>query len=403
MTQEASVDPTTSQFGPPEGERELAAVEDIVSQAFGMPLEEMTPWRQKVEAGGGQLRVLREGGSVAATSVLIPMGQWWGGHQVPMVGIGGVGVAPARRGQGTATRLMQAALRDIRGRGVPLSVLYPATQPLYRRVGFEQAGSRFELRVQVSGLDFHERSLKLRPVEPADLPALHDVYRRYAQRQQGWLERGPYIWNRVTHPRGEVAYGYLVEGVNGVEGYLYLTRRLISPRDLLQELSLTDLVALTPAAARRLLSFIGDHASLAREVVWRGGPADPLLFLLREQTYQVKSLFQWMLRILDVPAALQARGYAAGQSGALHLEVEDDLFPENQGRFVLEVENGEAEVRAGGDGDMKLHVRTLASLYSGFLSPDALRFAGALEADELSLRTASALFAGAPPALPDMF
>ncbi|HEX8819275.1 MAG TPA: sterol carrier protein domain-containing protein, partial [Archangium sp.] len=217
------------------------------------------------------------------------------------------------------------------------------------------------------------------------------------------LDRTAYTWNRVTHPKGETAYGYLVEGAAGVEGYLYLTRRPLQPRDLRQEINLTDVVALTPAAGRRLLSFIGDHGSLATEVVWRGGPADPLLFLLREQTYQVKSLFQWMLRVLDVPAALQARGYPAGHSGALHLEVDDDLFPENRGRFVLEVDNGEAEVRPGGDGDMKLHVRALAALYSGFLSPDALRFSGALEADEVSLRTASALFAGPPPAMPDMF
>ncbi|HEX8821322.1 MAG TPA: GNAT family N-acetyltransferase, partial [Archangium sp.] len=86
------MDPTTSQFGPPQGEQELAAAEDIVSQAFGMAPEEMRPWRQKVEAGNGQLKVLREGGSVTATSVLIPMGQWFGGRRVPMVGIGGVGV-----------------------------------------------------------------------------------------------------------------------------------------------------------------------------------------------------------------------------------------------------------------------------------------------------------------------
>ena len=172
------MDTTAPQFGPPQGERELAAAEDIVAQAFGSAPEDMRSWRQKVEAAEAHLRVLREGGGVAATIVLIPMGQWFNGRRVPMVGIGGVGVAPARRGQGTATRLMQAALRDIRGQGAPLSVLYPSTQPLYRRVGFEQAGSRFELRVQVAGLGFHERSLKLRPVEESDLPALHDVYRR---------------------------------------------------------------------------------------------------------------------------------------------------------------------------------------------------------------------------------
>ena len=62
-----------------------------------------------------------------------------------------------------------------------------------------------------------------------------------------------------------------------------------------------------------------------------GGPMDPLLLLMREQDYQVKLLFHWMLRVLDVPAALEARGYPAGVSGTLHLEVEDELFPENRG------------------------------------------------------------------------
>jgi predicted acetyltransferase len=396
------VDTTAPHFGSPRGEHELAAAQDILSQAFASPPEETRGWFAKIEAGGAHLRVLRDEGTVVATLTEIPMGQWFGGRRVPLVGIGGVGVAPARRGHGTATRLMRESLRELRAQGVPLASLYPATQPLYRRVGFEQAGSRFEIRVQLSGLDFHERTLSLRPVEESDMPALHDIYRRHARRQQGWLDRSPYIWDRVTHPRGELAYGYLVEGSAGVEGYLFLTRRT-QPRDLRQELNLTDLVALTPAAGRRLLSFIGDHRSLATEVVWRGGPADPLLFLLREQTYQVKLLFHWMLRVLDVPAVLQARGYPAGLSGALHLEVDDDLFPENRGRFVLEVEGGEAEVRPGGDGDVRLHVRTLAALYSGFLSPAALHLAGALEADETSLRTAAALFSGSPPAMPDMF
>lgn len=396
------MEPTVAQFGPPQGERELAAVDDIVSQAFALTPDEARVMARKVEAGGAHVRVLREGGAVAATLSFFLMGQWWGGRRVPLVGIGGVGVAPAFRGSGTGTRLMQACLRELRAQGVPLVSLYPSTQPLYRRVGFEQAGSRFESRVQVLGLDIQERSLSLRPVEESDMPALHDVYRRHAQRQQGWLDRGPYIWNRITQPRGEIAYGFLVEGQAGVEGYVYLTRRR-APQGFKQELSLTDLVALTPAAGRRLLSFIGDHRSLATEVVWRGGSEDPLLFLLREQTYEVKLLYHWMLRVLDVPAALQARGYPAGFSGALHLDVDDDLFPENRGRFVLEVENGEAEVRPGGDGDVKLHVRALAPLYSGFLLPSALQLAGVLQADEDSLRTATTLFSGPPPAMPDMF
>lgn len=387
------------EFSPPEGAEELATVADILAQAFAMTPADSVTWVEK--AGAANLRVLRQQGTVAATAIPIFMGQWFGGRRVAMAGVGGVGVAPSARGGGTATRLMQRILREARGQGFPISVLYPSTQTLYRRVGYELAGARYELRVEAHSLDFKERSLQVRPVKPADLPVIQELYRRHTSSRQGYLDRNPYIWDRVFHPRTETAYGFLVEGSQGVEGYAWLVRR--RKVALLQEIFLTDIVASTPAAGRRLLSFLGDHRSLAREVVWTGGPADPLLLLLREQTYQVKLLFHWMLRVLDVPAALESRGYPAGVSGTLHLQVEDDLFPENRGNFTLEVSGGVGRVQRGGSGLMRLDIRGLAPLYTGFLSPEALRSIGALVADEDSVRLAATLFSGTAPTLPDMF
>ncbi|ATB49982.1 acetyltransferase [Corallococcus macrosporus DSM 14697] len=386
-------------FGPPRDEREMSAVADIMMQSYAMSPADGAAWMQRTTRS--DLRLLREGGEVAASLVLIRMGQWYGGRSVPVIGVGGVGVSPVHRGRGTATRLMQHLLREARATGAPLSVLYPATQPLYRRVGYEHAGTRQEIRLQVPSLDFSERTLSLRPIREADTAAIVLSYQRHARHRPGWLDRGDFSWGRVRNMRGEVAQGYLVEGSAGVEGHVYVIRRAL--KDFKQELFLTDVVAHTPAAARRILSFLGDHRSLATEAFWYGGVDDPLLLLLREQTYSVKLYMHWMVRVLDVASALGARGWSEGLSGALHLEVEDDLFPENQGRFVLEVSEGQARVRRGGEGRLRLHVRELAPLYTGHLSAQALRAMGALHGEEASVRAADSLFAGPPPSLRDMF
>lgn len=390
-----------SDFGPAR-EEERPAAADIIAQAFGMRQEDCLVRMKRAAETGGRLHLLREDGAVAATVNMVPMGQWFGGKRVPMMGIASVGVAPERRGRGTATRLMQEALRTAREMGAALSTLYPATQPVYRRVGFEQAGARFEIRTQAANLEFVERSVSLRPIQPSDEEAIRACYTQAAREQQGWLDRSAYIWTRQVSPLGETAYGYLVEGARGVEGYVYLVRR---PRAhvIALDIVLTDLVALTPAAGRRLLGFLGDHRSMARDVIWYGGPSEPLLLHLREQTYEVKHDYHWMLRVLDVPAALEARGYPEGLSGALHLEVSDELFPENHGRFVLEVDAGSARVRRGGEGRLRLDVRALVPLYSGQYSAAELKAAGRLEGDEASVRLAMALFSGPPPAMRELF
>ncbi len=52
---------------------------------------------------------------------------------MPMAGVAGVVVSPEHRGRGVGTALMQGTITRGRELGYPLSVLYPATIPVYRR------------------------------------------------------------------------------------------------------------------------------------------------------------------------------------------------------------------------------------------------------------------------------
>jgi predicted acetyltransferase len=111
----------------------------------------------------------------------------------------------------------------------------------------------------------------------------------------------------------------------------------------------------------------------------------------------------WMLRIVDVPGALKARGYSPGLTAEVHLSVRDDVLPHNHGRFVLQVADSRASVQRGGDGTLHVDIRGLAAMYSGHLSPAELKAAGYLDGPDEDLAAATAIFAGPTPWMPDIF
>ena len=137
--------------------------------------------------------------------------------------------------------------------------------------------------------------------------------------------------------------------------------------------------------------------------MWFGSPTDPLLDLIPENNYKVKLHFEWMIRLTHVQKALELRGYPKALSLSLDLEIDDDIIEGNKGRFRLEIEGGKGNVSSGGSGDLRLHVRQLASLYSSYRSPKELAMMGLIDGDDASLEVAQAIFAGSRPFLGDMF
>ena len=388
--------------GPVADDRELEAFGSIAKQVYNL-IDDVRRREWVDLAGRENVRVVREGSTVGGGLILIPMGQWFGGRSLPMTGVAAVAVAPEHRSHGAATELMRAAVREMSERGVPLSALFPMTQPLYRAVGYERAGVEYRVTAPTSAMDGGDRSLAIRAATAADEPAIEEVYRRRARVSQGHLDRGRYAWERARRATGDIAYGYVVEGSGGIEGYVSFVHRG-KPGGVL-DLWCLDLVALTPGAAKRLVAFFADHRSSATNVAWRGSPGDPVLAALREQAEaKVTVNYVWMLRLVDVAAALTGRGYAAGVAGEVHLDVAvDDVVPENGGRWLVRVADGRAEVARGGRGTVRCDVRSLAPLYTGFQSPAELRAAGVIDGTETDLAAAAAVFAGPQPWMADYF
>jgi predicted acetyltransferase len=380
-------------------EGDLAGFSEVLAWSFNMPVDDVEPWLRR--AGMENARVLLKDGRTVACLLAIPMGQFFGGTSVPMMGVAGVGTAAEARGTGAALGIMRALLEELAEKGVALSALYPATRSLYRRVGYEPAGCRLELTTPARTLRATNRSLALRAVKPEDESAIGVIYGSYAEGRPGHLDRGPYVWNRVRSPRGEVARGFVVLENDRPEGYIYVFERRLP--SLHYDLVVTDVAARTAAAYARLITFLADHATLGDAVVWHGGADHPLLQLLGDRHYDARALQHWMLRIVDLGRALEARGYPPLVATELELEVRDEILPRNAGRFVLSVEAGRARVRPGGRGSLRADVRALASIYSGYARASTLAAMGLVEGDREALGKADAIFASATPSMPDFF
>jgi len=409
-------------YGPPKDAEEFARMLAIARDTYLMTPE--LAQRYGTMQGMENFRTVRLNDSAngaeasptnAGSLTLIHMGQHFGGRSVPTVGVGAVCVSPEHRAGGAASFMMRSTILEAHAKGIPLSTLYPATLKLYRSVGYQQAGSRHEIKVPLGEVNIDERGLHVRPLIDTDQPSIRALQHARARQSNGTLDRNEVMWKRASRPRDGEATGYGVFDDGGaLLAYAYLYKKEGGGR--FYSLLLSDLCVIGGAAGhqagRRLWTFLAHHRSLADTVTWFGSPDDPFLKLLPERIAEIKLHFQWMLRVVDVPAALMARGWPRGISAELHLDVEDDLITANNGRYILELNDGSAQVSTGGRGDLKIDICGLAGLYSGHQSPIDLEMLGLLSAaghvkdrDELYARAAAAFSPGAGGAayLQEMF
>jgi predicted acetyltransferase len=375
------------------------ALAPIVGWAYGDDAASSLEWLKRGEPGC--LRVAGRRGKIEGGLLEVPMGQWFCGRRLPALGIAGVAIAPEARGQGVALGMMKATLRAARERGQVLSTLYPSTYALYRKAGYELAGSLCRFTLQLRQLPRQHRSHAVESLGAAAAPAVEALYREVARWRPGYLDRGAYIWNRVRTPAREPARCFGVSSSQGLVGYAYARAAVL--RRMPVEIALSDFVTRSPLGLRALLSFFADHLTTADRVTWYGGPGDARLLGLPERAVTTSIDEYWMLRIVHVGRALLERGYPE-LDAAIDLVVEDDVLPENTGTYALRVTAGNAELGAAGAGRRaRLSASALAALYTGFVGPRELVSAGQLEADDRSLGALAALFSGPAPACVDYF
>jgi predicted acetyltransferase len=388
-------DTANLEYGPVRPD-ELDELNNLLEQALTFSVGTMAPWTEAI--GHEHMRVVRRDGRPVSGMSTIPMGHYFGGRSVPAGGVTAVGVAPEARGTGVGLWMIQRSLEELRSQGVPLASLYPATTTFYRRAGYERAAQRIIYEVPAAAIGVRDYTLEAMPAGPDEYPIIKQLYAQMGASGSGFIDRPEFYWKQFLEPKDKRSYKFIVRRAGVPEGYVVFNHASWG-----EPLQVRDIVALTPAAGRRLLTLLADHRTMIETVRLPGGPNDTLLFLLAEQKHKVSWSLDLMLRIIDVAGALGARGYPPGVSAELHFDIQDDLLAQNNGPWVLNVAEGRGSARQGGQGRIHLHVRDLAALYSGYMTPQQLRAASALDGPDEDLALAAMVFAGPQPWTPDMF
>ena len=306
--------------------------------------------------------------------------QYWGGRAVPMGGVAAVAVHPDARGRGLARAMMRALLELMVEAGQPISSLFPTAAGIYRPLGWEVVGSQ-DSTVLPTSLLTRARSQDSRPVAvraagPGDVSSIAAMYDERGAATNGLLSRvGPEFPDGPLGVLGHDMVALAEDGQGEPVGYATYSRGKGYRAD--SQLKVWELVARTGGAAAALTRSIGSWDSVAPTVSWRG-PTDELARLLPVSLPPATAVQPWMLRVVDAPAAVAARGYACDTDASF--ELVDPVRTANSGSWRLTVREGQGVLERTTETALpRLHVHGLALLYSGRADVAGVLRAGLLD------------------------
>lgn len=317
------------------------------------------------------------------------------GGEIDAWAISAVTVAQTHRRRGVARALLEGELRAAHGAGAPIAMLTVSESTLYGRYGFASAASAAILdidtrRVRWTGpeapgrLDFVSRETARELVVQ-----LHDEARR---RAPGDISLPPGHEDRYTGTAPDAKHGADIRCVQYVDvegrprGVVTYTISEHERDNTKSTAKVVALIAATDDAYAALWRFLFDLDLVAHVRAELQSVDEPVLWMFDDRRAAGVAVFDHQyLRILDVPAVLTQRRYAA--AGALVLDVRDPLGI-TTGEYLLRVDDGGVGTVTAVDGvpadavRVVIGVAELSALSLGGVSASALARAGRIDTSD---------------------
>lgn len=322
-----------------------------------------------------------------------------GGAPVRMGGTTVVTVRPTHRRQGLLRGMMEVHLDEVADRGEPLAGLWSSEGAIYGRFGYGPATYHHDTRIDGRAVTFRRRlsdegSVRLVDAAEAE-PIVRSLFERARKSRTGMLSRSQGWWEHrvLADPeawrRGRTAHRYAIYENDGqVDGYVTYRQKGDWEGSLPQgEVAVTELIALTPDAHHGLWHHLTNIDLFPRVSYWNLPVDDSLPLMLEDPRAVTRSVEDALwIRLIDIPAALEARQYERG--GSVVFSVRDQARPATGGTFALCVDSGAATCeRTDAEPTLEFDVDALGSLYLGGGNALALAAAGRITGVPESIAT----------------
>lgn len=370
----------------------------IGATGFGVwrPQESTDVWRSLMPAGAAV--VACDGPDVAGVALFLDLELTVpGGTVLPMAGVSFVAVAPTHRRRGALSGMFAELHR--RMDRYPIAGLEASEAEIYGRFGYGPATVWQSLSVDRTRARFRSEVPDpggVRIVRAAEhREQIEDVYERWRLKTPGGLRTPARLWDEVFADRESFRNGgsamFCLLHADGFAMYR------VHSGEGKDRVEVTKLAAVTPDAYialwRALLGL-----DLMATVSIETHPENTLPYLLTDPRlvrHPGRQDGLW-LRMLDIPAVLQARSYAADLS--VVLDVSDGILG-GGGRFVFEVRDGRARCApTDASADVHLDLSVLGSLYLGAHRASSFAAAQRLHCSAALARQLDAAFATDEPA-----
>jgi predicted acetyltransferase len=394
------------------GPDELADLFRAVSTAFGDSYNEEALEDERLVVEYDRMIGVADNGQLVAGAGAYSFEHTLPGKTfIPVAGVTWVGCLPSHRRQGILTSMMRYQLDDVVERGESVAILTASEAVIYGRFGYGLSSQAVWAKVPIDRAAFArspEAGGRIRFVWGDErekvLPSVFDQWRRT---RPGAIDRNEGKWkgyflDRERDRRGASSAFTVVHEDNAgtADGYAWYRIRQ-RPHEGPNETIAREVISRDPHVEAALWRFLLD-LDLAETLHAEAQPIDSILpwLLADHRAYNMTFVgdFLWT-RVLDTPAALEARRY--GGQGSLVIDVIDEFRPDGaaSGRFRLDASPDGATctpVDKTVDADITAPVAALGSAYLGGVAWTTLAAAGRATGDRDALLAADHLFRSTP-------